>query len=61
MWYPREVFTPREDVTRENMRKYEERQNKFYDTALSLYPDFLQRPFLERLQLREEIEAAMKK
>lgn len=30
MYYPRWVFSPREDVTRENMRKYEKRLSDFY-------------------------------
>ena len=32
-YYPREVFHPREDVTRENMRRYDANINKWYDTA----------------------------
>lgn len=39
-YYPREVFHINENVTRENMRKYDENIEKWYDIAEKLFPDF---------------------
>lgn len=39
-YYPREVYHPREDITRENMRRYDENINKWYDIAESLFSNF---------------------
>lgn len=39
-YYPREVYSINENITRENMRKYDENINKWYDVAEKLYPNF---------------------
>ena len=52
-YYPREVYSINENVTRENMRKYDENINEWYDLAEKLYPNFYRLP-------REEKEKAAK-
>ena len=39
-YYPREVFHINENITRENMRKYDENIEKWYDIAEKYYADF---------------------
>ena len=48
-WYPKSVYSFREDITRENMRKYNERQAKIYKRCLELAPDF------HKLGLRQQV------
>lgn len=55
MYYPKECFSIREDITRENMRKYEERKNKWYDAAEELYPDYFKMNLRERMKVTKEI------
>lgn len=38
--YPKYVYSKYENVTRENMRKYDENERKFYATLDKLYPDY---------------------
>lgn len=59
MIYPKWVYTPREDVTRENMRQYEEMYNKWYDKLYELYPDYPEKSLRERIRIREEIDKIM--
>lgn len=32
-YYPRDVYSHNESITRENMRKYDEKRNKWYNMA----------------------------
>lgn len=47
--YPKWVYDCRVDITRENMRKYDERQEKIYKRCLELAPDF------HKLGLRQQV------
>ena len=38
--YPKWVYSKRLDVTRENMRIYDEKERKFYATLDEMYPDY---------------------
>lgn len=53
MWYPKEVYSYREDVTRENMRQYDKQQELLRQKCLELQPDYDKLPFRERRAVRE--------
>lgn len=57
-YYPREVFHPREDVTRENMRRYDANINKWYDTAEKMYPNFYALKGAEKAAAAAEVDRA---
>lgn len=52
--YPREVYSYREDITRENMRKYDVWNDKIYAETLKQFPDY------HKMCLREQIKAKAK-
>ena len=54
MRYPPEVYCVREDVTRENMRIYDERQRRIEAKCLELDPNY------HKLGLREQYEIRKK-
>ncbi len=56
MMYPKECFSIREDVTRENIRKYEERRKLLYKKCEERYPDFWEKSFRERMEIKKRIE-----
>ena len=55
MYYPRWVFSPREDVTRENMRKYDKRLDDYHKEKDKIEAE------LKRKLTREEITELTKK
>lgn len=57
-YYPREVYAPREDITRENMRRYDANIDKWYDTAERLYPNFYALKGAEKEAAAAEIDRA---
>lgn len=59
MIYPKWVYKPREDVTRENMRQYEKMHNDYWNKLYERYPDFSSLPFRRKIEIREEIDNIM--
>lgn len=55
MLYPGEVYNINENITRENMRKYDERCQKWYAVAEMLYPDYFEKNLKERMALEDSI------
>ena len=60
MRYPSYVYSPNEDVTRENMRQYEQKQNLLYKKCEEIAPDYWQRSCRERFEIREKAKGMMK-
>ena len=60
-YYPRDVYSHNENITRENMRKYDEKRNKWYDMAEKMYPNFykMRRNSNEKIQAIESINKIM--
>lgn len=59
-WYPKEVYSIREDVTRENMRQYDLRQERILNAVLRIAPDYYSLPWRERIAIRKRAEALVK-
>lgn len=57
-YYPREVYNRREDVTRENMRRYDANIKKWYDTAERLYSNFYKLKGAEKAAAAAEVDRA---
>ena len=58
-YYPKEVYNINEDITRENMRKYDKMRDNWYNKALEICPDFFKRGLRERMEIRKEIDTIM--
>lgn len=58
-WYPKEVYNIREDVTRENMRKYDLRQARIMAEVLKAAPDYYSLPIRERLEIKRHVEESI--
>lgn len=57
MYYPKSVFSIREDVTRENMRKYDHRLEKYYAEKEKREKDLGRKLTLnERYELRKQFD-----
>lgn len=56
MWYPKELFSIREDITRENIRRYEKEQKRIQDECFKRYPNYINMSCRERIAIREEIK-----
>lgn len=54
MGYPRWVYTAREDVTRENMRLYDKRQEQINKKCVEINPDYYKLGLRERRAIREK-------
>lgn len=54
-WYPREVYSIREDVTRKNKQDYDHKQNKLMREVLKLAPNYYQLDLRERMALRQRV------
>lgn len=52
MRYPPEVYCIREDVTRENMRKYDEYQKRLRAKCLEIDPNYYSLGLRERLDVK---------
>lgn len=55
-YYPKEVFNIREDITRENMRRYDAAQVQIEKALLAKYPDYYSMPARQRWNIRREID-----
>ena len=55
-YYPKEVFNIREDITRENMRRYDAAQVQIEKAILERYPDYHKMSFRDRWNIRHEID-----
>lgn len=55
-WYPPEVYNINEDVTRENMRIYDERQTLIIKKSLEIEPNYYKLTFRERRAVRKKAE-----
>ena len=55
MYYPKEIFNIREDITRRNMQRYDAAQAKIKAAILERYPDYNKMSFVDRHAIREEI------
>lgn len=55
-WYPKEVYSIREDVTRENMRQYDARQARIAKAILLVAPDYYSLPWRDRIEIRKRVE-----
>ena len=55
-YYPKWVYSPREDVTRENMRQYDRTKELFYKKCEELNPDYYKLGLRERMAVRDEAE-----
>ena len=55
-YYPKEVYNINENITRENMRKYDKMRDNWYNKALELFPDYFKRGLRERLEIGKEID-----
>jgi len=55
-YYPSYVYNMNEDVTRENMRKYDAMQRKIYDTIYKRYPNYSELNLREQYEIREQIK-----
>ena len=56
-WYPPEVYHINEDVTRRNMRQYDERQLRIERRCLEIDPDYPKLGLRERHAIREQAES----
>lgn len=54
--YPKWVYSPREDVTRNNMREYDRTKKIFYDKCLELEPNYYKLTLRERQTIRDKAE-----
>lgn len=59
-WYPREVYSPREDVTHENMRAYDALQERIYARCLVIAPNYRELSFREQLAVKEQARIEVK-
>lgn len=60
MIYPRELFSPREDITRANIKAYEGRQNRIYKKCLELNPDYHKLGLREQHEIHKKAESEVK-
>jgi hypothetical protein len=59
MSYPKWVFSANENVTRENMRVYDENQRRVYARCEEIRPDYWQLGLRERYEIRKLVEKEM--
>lgn len=58
-WYPKEVYSYREDITRKNMEEYDRKKKLFYDKCVELDSNFFNLGFRERTEVRDAVEALL--
>ena len=54
MHYPKEIYSPRIDVTRRNMQEYDRRMNAIYNKCLDIEPDYYHMTLRERMTIRQQ-------
>lgn len=57
MRYPREVYSIREDVTRENMRQYDLKMKRLYARCEEIEPNYWKLGLREQMEIRKRAEA----
>lgn len=55
-YYPPEVFSKNELVTRRNMELYDRRQERIDQKCLELAPDYYKKTLRERFEIRRKAE-----
>lgn len=51
-YYPKECFGINETITRQRKKEYEQRVDKWYEVAESIFPNYFKMDFKERLKAR---------
>ena len=59
MWYPKWVYHYREDLTQENMRKYEQMKDEFYKKCEEICPNFWNIDLYSRLKYMDEAKKVL--
>lgn len=59
MYYPKNVYSVNETVTRAAMREHDKKAETWYRTAETMYPDYFRLPLRERVKLRNAISKAV--
>lgn len=54
--YPKDVYNIREDITRENMRRYDAWMDRFYEIVTKKFHDYYELNLRERMKIREKVE-----
>ena len=60
MTYPSWVYTSREDVTKENMKRYDREQEAIHDKCLELNPEYHHLGLRERFEIWKQAEDILK-
>ena len=55
MYYPKNVFSAREDITRARMKEHDRKRDLWYKTALQMYPDYYKMDARTRIEARKLI------
>lgn len=58
-WYPKEVYSYREDITKKNMEEYDRKKKLFYDKCVELDSNFFNLGFRERTEVKDAVEALL--
>lgn len=59
-YYPKEVFHPNIEVTKENMRQYDKCLLRLEEEILKKYPNYHEMNLRDRMIIRKEVQATMK-
>ena len=54
-YYPKECFSPNEKTTKNNMKEYEKKCDRWYEIALKIYPDYYKQDIRRRIESRQVI------
>lgn len=57
--YPKYIYSPYTNITRQNMAEYDKRKETFYKKVLELAPDYYHMSVRERLNVRDKAEKAV--
>ena len=58
-YYPKYVYSYREDITRANMREYDRKKKLLEDKCLEINPDYFHLNLRQRMEVRREVEEAL--
>ena len=53
MYYPKYVYNVREDITRANMRAYDQKQKEIDNKCLEINPNYFKCNLRERIEIRQ--------
>lgn len=59
MYYPRECFSIRKDVTENSKREYDMKRKLWYDTMEKMFPNYYQMSLRERQPMREAVNKVL--